>query len=58
MIDTFINSNSTEEILSQFYKITGEDRAKRIKKLLFPDCLNQAELDNVEKLITKHSDSF
>ena len=34
LTDKFIISKDTEEILSQFYEITGEDRVEKIKKLL------------------------
>ena len=32
LIEKFIISNDTEKILSQFYKITREDKVKKINK--------------------------
>ena len=34
LIEKFINSSDTEQIISQFYKITEENRIKIIKELL------------------------
>ena len=58
LINKFINSSDTEQIISQFYKITEENRIKIIKELLCLDHMKQEEFDHVTKLIIKHSDRF